>query len=485
MSIIQLNFYDETLNIHKPSNFGLFKKIISDRYSLDPYDVNELVIFYKDGEDKISIFNEEDYQQALKLVSDESAKKQNFILQIFLEVSEKSKLYLREFESSKIENKSSINSNEENLEKERIRREILEKETQLKELIERERLEAESKFVERLKMERTEKRERLEREQEARRLDDQMIRIQEETQRLEKEKKEEAERISKEIENQLRNENQQREKEEKDLKYKEELKEIISKSVIDTINQNIEKLREDLIQKTILETSKAVEKCFNKNSNVEQSENTSIHQHHQCDGCGVFPIVGLRFKCTECRDFDFCEKCEKELGEGHIHPMTKHRIPVSFKGRCGRFGGRRPENCQSENKNESQEKPHRRHCGFEKHPFMDFMKDQLKNVKDIFCSKDGKINIDLNGLKDLIPNETLQKDVSVTESINLEKKDESRKENNIQQEQIISEDEKNLYRNQLQNMRDAFYFGDFSDDQILEALVKSKGNTDEAFNFLF
>ena len=30
---------------------------------------------------------------------------------------------------------------------------------------------------------------------------------------------------------------------------------------------------------------------------------------HVCDGCGQIPIIGVRYKCTECDDFDFCRSC--------------------------------------------------------------------------------------------------------------------------------------------------------------------------------
>ena len=36
-----------------------------------------------------------------------------------------------------------------------------------------------------------------------------------------------------------------------------------------------------------------------------------IHKEYICDGCDAEPIVGIRYKCTVCEDFDFCEKCEK------------------------------------------------------------------------------------------------------------------------------------------------------------------------------
>ena len=52
-----------------------------------------------------------------------------------------------------------------------------------------------------------------------------------------------------------------------------------------------------------------------------------IHKEYICDGCDAEPIVGIRYKCTVCEDFDFCEKCEKKLGIKHGHPLLKIRDP--------------------------------------------------------------------------------------------------------------------------------------------------------------
>ena len=78
-----------------------------------------------------------------------------------------------------------------------------------------------------------------------------------------------------------------------------------------------------------------------------------IHCGVMCDGCGQTPITGIRYKCSECANFDYCEKCEEIFSEQHghsfielTHPsmafLLRNKFPA-FKGNIGRM---RPRNIQ-------------------------------------------------------------------------------------------------------------------------------------------
>ena len=54
---------------------------------------------------------------------------------------------------------------------------------------------------------------------------------------------------------------------------------------------------------------------------------TPVHENVKCNGCGTAPVTGVRFKCTVCADFDFCELCE--AGTDHPHPFLKITYPVT------------------------------------------------------------------------------------------------------------------------------------------------------------
>lgn len=77
----------------------------------------------------------------------------------------------------------------------------------------------------------------------------------------------------------------------------------------------------------------------------QESENDDekgevVHEGVACDLCGVSPIVGVRFKCAECENFDLCTECEAKgdpndfvSGEHTLrHVMIKYR-----KAQHGRF----------------------------------------------------------------------------------------------------------------------------------------------------
>lgn len=49
-----------------------------------------------------------------------------------------------------------------------------------------------------------------------------------------------------------------------------------------------------------------------------KEESKVVHENVSCDSCGMKPIVGTRYKCTICKDFDFCMKCENTVKHEHV-----------------------------------------------------------------------------------------------------------------------------------------------------------------------
>ena len=65
----------------------------------------------------------------------------------------------------------------------------------------------------------------------------------------------------------------------------------------------------------------------NKNE-IRILEKQRVHIGVTCDGCGQYPIIGNRYKCAVCKNFDFCEKCEeKHAAKDHLHPFIKIYTP--------------------------------------------------------------------------------------------------------------------------------------------------------------
>merc|ERR1711933_107154 len=64
---------------------------------------------------------------------------------------------------------------------------------------------------------------------------------------------------------------------------------------------------------------------------MEQEEEEEVVE---CDLCGQYPIIGDRYKCTICSDWDCCSECEPK----HDHPLikfkksSKNRQNAVFKG---------------------------------------------------------------------------------------------------------------------------------------------------------
>lgn len=69
------------------------------------------------------------------------------------------------------------------------------------------------------------------------------------------------------------------------------------------------------------------------------NEEKPVH-HAICDGCNQ-RIAGIRYKCTECPDYDLCEECYPKREQIHpqVHPFTEIKKPwghTMFGGGCPR-----------------------------------------------------------------------------------------------------------------------------------------------------
>ncbi|KAI9220459.1 hypothetical protein BC828DRAFT_398151 [Blastocladiella britannica] len=53
-----------------------------------------------------------------------------------------------------------------------------------------------------------------------------------------------------------------------------------------------------------------------------------IHRGITCNHCGTSPVRGVRFKCSNCVDFDVCESCEAQEVHTRTHVFLKIRIPI-------------------------------------------------------------------------------------------------------------------------------------------------------------
>ncbi|KAI8629611.1 hypothetical protein F5Y19DRAFT_431248 [Xylariaceae sp. FL1651] len=56
--------------------------------------------------------------------------------------------------------------------------------------------------------------------------------------------------------------------------------------------------------------------------------NAYVHRGCQCNGCGMVPIRGIRYRCANCADFDLCEVCESQGMHNKTHVFYKVKVPA-------------------------------------------------------------------------------------------------------------------------------------------------------------
>ena len=57
-----------------------------------------------------------------------------------------------------------------------------------------------------------------------------------------------------------------------------------------------------------------------------------VHRGVMCNGCRVQPILGIRYSCANCPDYDLCEDCESHQIHIKTHIFYKVRIPAPLLG---------------------------------------------------------------------------------------------------------------------------------------------------------
>ena len=103
------------------------------------------------------------------------------------------------------------------------------------------------------------------------------------------------------------------------------------KKIEKKLDKSLKKIKEKIVDNMVKKYKKMLTKQ-NKSSPI--SNENIIHYSVTCDGCNMSPIRGIRYKCNECRDFDFCEKCESSVEHNHV--FLKIKTPVQYGNRCTR-----------------------------------------------------------------------------------------------------------------------------------------------------
>ena len=65
-----------------------------------------------------------------------------------------------------------------------------------------------------------------------------------------------------------------------------------------------------------------------KDVGEKEMREKGIHRNYTCDGCGMSPIVGIRYHCLKCINFDFCENCMEQKKDKHLHKFEKIEKPI-------------------------------------------------------------------------------------------------------------------------------------------------------------
>lgn len=110
--------------------------------------------------------------------------------------------------------------------------------------------------------------------------------------------------------------------EEEDQELTEEEK--IKKSLRLMVRSKLKNLEKNIISELCndIKNSQLIPPNQNINSNI-------VHKGIKCNQCGKNNIIGIRYKCSTCPNYNLCEDCEEDSTHDEDHIFVKIREPVS------------------------------------------------------------------------------------------------------------------------------------------------------------
>jgi hypothetical protein len=155
------------------------------------------------------------------------------------------------------------------------------------------------------------------------------------------------------------------------------------------LDKSFRKMKEKIVGKMVRKYEKLLEKQAKVQAQTQQNtladttRNTSsnqfsnvVHERVSCDGCGLRPIRGIRYKCTTCPNFDFCEKCEETVDHGHVFMKMKKPVDYSNLGNQHQYQNGHHGGPQRGFGGFGQENIRENRCNFFKNMFNKFMNPQ-------------------------------------------------------------------------------------------------------------
>ena len=99
------------------------------------------------------------------------------------------------------------------------------------------------------------------------------------------------------------------------------------KALKNLIQMELEKQSKHVFKQIVSEHNVADQNADeeSKDGKTGETDGQVVHKNVVCNGCGVNPIVGIRYKCAVRKNFDFCASCEEMMPSNY--PFLKIKDP--------------------------------------------------------------------------------------------------------------------------------------------------------------